>query len=29
VPNSLLPSVIADGNPDHVWRRVDGQLSQD
>jgi 2,5-dioxopentanoate dehydrogenase len=28
VPNSLLPSAIADGNPDHIWRRVDGRLSQ-
>ena len=29
VPKSLLPSAIADGNPDHVWRRIDGQLTQD
>ncbi|CAA0111442.1 Alpha-ketoglutaric semialdehyde dehydrogenase [Mycolicibacterium vanbaalenii] len=29
VPNTLLPSVIADGNPDHLWRRIDGQLTQD
>lgn len=29
VPKSLLPSVIADGNPEHVWRRIDGQLTQD
>lgn len=29
VPKSLLPSAIADGNPDHLWRRIDGTLSQD
>lgn len=29
VPKSLLPSAIADGNPDDLWRRIDGQLSQD
>ncbi len=29
VPKSLLPSAIADGNPDHVWRRIDGTLTQD
>ena len=29
VPKSLLPSAIADGNPDHLWRRIDGRLSQD
>ena len=29
VPKSLLPSVIADDNPDHLWRRVDGRLVQD
>lgn len=29
VPNSLLPSVIADGNPDGLWRRIDGQLTRD
>lgn len=29
VPNALLPSAIADGNPDGLWRRVDGHLSQD
>ena len=29
VPKSLLPSAIADGNPDHLWRRIDGQLTQD
>ncbi len=29
VPNTLLPSVIADGNPDHLRRRIDGQLTQD
>jgi NADP-dependent aldehyde dehydrogenase len=25
----LLPSAIADGNPDGLWRRIDGQLSRD
>lgn len=29
VPPSLLPSAIADGNPDHLWRRIDGRLTQD
>ena len=29
VPKSLLPSAIADGNPDHLWRRIDGQLTPD
>ena len=29
VPTSLLPSAIADGNPDNLWRRIDGQLRQD
>lgn len=29
VPKSLLPSAIADGNPEHLWRRVDGQLTKD
>lgn len=29
VPKSLLPSAVADGNPDHLWRRIDGALSQD
>ena len=29
VPKSLLPSAIADGNPDHLWRRIDGQLTAD
>ncbi|MEU0495171.1 aldehyde dehydrogenase (NADP(+)) [Mycobacterium sp. NPDC006124] len=29
VPKSLLPSAIAEGNPDGLWRRVDGQLTQD
>ncbi|WP_029116834.1 aldehyde dehydrogenase (NADP(+)) [Mycobacterium sp. URHB0044] len=28
VPNSLLPSAIADGNPDGLWRRIDGRLTQ-
>nr|WP_296776412.1 aldehyde dehydrogenase (NADP(+)) [Rhodococcus sp. (in: high G+C Gram-positive bacteria)] len=28
VPKSLLPSAIADGNPDKIWRRVDGTLTQ-
>jgi alpha-ketoglutaric semialdehyde dehydrogenase len=29
VPNSLLPSAIADGNPDGILRRVDGRLTND
>lgn len=29
VPAALLPSAIADGNPDGIWRRVDGLLSRD
>lgn len=28
-PASLLPSAIADGNPDGIWRRVDGELTRD
>jgi 2,5-dioxopentanoate dehydrogenase len=28
-PKSLLPSPIADGNPDGLWRRVDGELTRD
>ena len=29
VPKSLLPSAIADGNPEKLWRRIDGRLTQD
>jgi len=29
VPKSLLPSAIADDNPEHLWRRIDGRLTQD
>ncbi|NED68488.1 aldehyde dehydrogenase (NADP(+)), partial [Streptomyces sp. SID10244] len=29
VPSSLLPSSIADGNPDQLWRRIDGELTRD
>jgi NADP-dependent aldehyde dehydrogenase len=29
VPKSLLPSAIADGNPDGLLRRIDGRLVQD
>jgi 2,5-dioxopentanoate dehydrogenase len=29
VPKALLPSAIADGNPDGLWRRIDGRLAQD
>jgi NADP-dependent aldehyde dehydrogenase len=29
VPKALLPSAIADGNPDGNWRRIDGQLTKD
>lgn len=28
-PKSLLPSAIAEGNPDRLWRRVDGELTKD
>lgn len=28
-PKALLPSPIADGNPDGLWRRVDGELTRD
>jgi alpha-ketoglutaric semialdehyde dehydrogenase len=28
-PKSLLPNPIADGNPDRLWRRIDGRLTQD
>jgi NADP-dependent aldehyde dehydrogenase len=27
-PKSLLPKAIADGNPDGLWRRIDGQLTK-
>ncbi|HEY9313648.1 aldehyde dehydrogenase (NADP(+)) [Williamsia sp.] len=29
VPAALLPPAIADGNPDNLWRRIDGRLIQD
>ncbi|MFT4395211.1 aldehyde dehydrogenase (NADP(+)) [Gordonia lacunae] len=29
VPAALLPQPIADGNPEHIWRRVDGELIRD
>jgi 2,5-dioxopentanoate dehydrogenase len=29
VPKALLPSAIAEGNPDGIWRRIDGQLTRD
>ncbi|GAA3710778.1 aldehyde dehydrogenase (NADP(+)) [Gordonia hankookensis] len=29
VPSSLLPSSIADGNPEQLWRRIDGELTRD
>jgi alpha-ketoglutaric semialdehyde dehydrogenase len=29
LPASLLPSAIADGNPDRIWRRIDGALTRD
>lgn len=29
VPKALLPSAIADGNPDGAWRRIDGELTRD
>ena len=28
VPKTLLPSAIADGNPETLWRRIDGRLQQ-
>jgi 2,5-dioxopentanoate dehydrogenase len=28
-PKPLLPSPIADGNPDRLWRRINGQLTHD
>ncbi|RZL82609.1 MAG: aldehyde dehydrogenase (NADP(+)), partial [Rhodococcus sp. (in: high G+C Gram-positive bacteria)] len=28
VPSSLLPAAIADGNPEQLWRRIDGRLTQ-
>jgi 2,5-dioxopentanoate dehydrogenase len=28
-PNALLPNPIADGNPERLWRRIDGQLGKD
>ncbi|BBY19207.1 aldehyde dehydrogenase (NADP(+)) [Mycolicibacterium litorale] len=28
-PKSLVPSAIADDNPDRLWRRVDGELTKD
>ncbi len=29
MPKALLPNAIADGNPDNLWRRIDGRLQQD
>ncbi|WP_020422619.1 aldehyde dehydrogenase (NADP(+)) [Amycolatopsis sp. ATCC 39116] len=29
VPAALLPPVLRDGNPEGVWRRIDGELSRD
>jgi NADP-dependent aldehyde dehydrogenase len=28
-PKALLPTAIADDNPEHLWRRIDGRLTQD
>ncbi|MCT2590059.1 aldehyde dehydrogenase (NADP(+)) [Streptomyces sp. N2-109] len=28
VPAALLPSAVADGNPDGLWRRIDGELGR-
>ncbi|WP_374727560.1 aldehyde dehydrogenase (NADP(+)) [Haloactinomyces albus] len=28
VPSALLPSAVADSNPDKIWRRVDGELGK-
>lgn len=29
VPTTLLPAAIADGNPEQIWRRIDGRLTRD
>ncbi|MGZ6777972.1 MAG: aldehyde dehydrogenase (NADP(+)) [Mycobacterium sp.] len=29
MPKSLLPNAVAEGNPDNLWRRIDGRLQQD
>ncbi|MGB7361580.1 MAG: aldehyde dehydrogenase (NADP(+)) [Rhodococcus sp. (in: high G+C Gram-positive bacteria)] len=29
VPHDLLPTPVADGNPDGIWRRIDGALTRD
>lgn len=29
VPTALLPTAVADANPDNIWRRIDGQLTRD
>ena len=29
VPKALLPNSIADGNPERLWRRIDGDLTKD
>ncbi|AFA75691.1 putative aldehyde dehydrogenase [Gordonia polyisoprenivorans VH2] len=29
VPAALLPGAIADGNPQNIWRRIDGALTRD
>ncbi|WP_193046654.1 aldehyde dehydrogenase (NADP(+)) [Mycolicibacterium baixiangningiae] len=28
-PESLLPTAVAEGNPDRLWRRIDGELTRD
>lgn len=28
-PSSLLPTPVAEGNPDRLWRRIDGELTKD
>ncbi|WP_397544922.1 hypothetical protein [Saccharopolyspora pogona] len=28
VPAALLPEAIADGNPDGLWRRIDGEFGR-
>lgn len=28
-PASLLPTAVADGNPERLWRRIDGELTRD
>ncbi|MEE2057106.1 aldehyde dehydrogenase (NADP(+)) [Rhodococcus artemisiae] len=29
IPPALLPAPVADGNPERIWRRIDGELTRD